>query len=287
MSSVDLVQMLIHAGANVNSANQDGRTALHLACRGGYLNIVRSLIAAGTNVNRRTQDGKTCLHVAVWRGHEPVVQELVKAGADVNIPDSEGCTPVYWAARSNYMAILTVLVCAGAKVNYRVKSQWTPLHMALHLGHIDVKKTVVSLLMENQHLSQQEREETLDMLVQAGYNIHKDTWTPSHPPSSSSSSSSSSSVSQGPKRRENKKDADSPAQLMARFVDRKKATIAKLTCLCRTRLRKRLSYCHKGRSITGGVAKLPLPSIMLDFLSFHGDASFTAPTKEGSGGLQR
>ena len=33
---------------------QDGRTALHMACRGGHTDIVQALISAGTSVNKRT-----------------------------------------------------------------------------------------------------------------------------------------------------------------------------------------------------------------------------------------
>ena len=40
--------------------------------------------------------------------------------------------------------------------------------------------------MDNQHITQQVRQDTLDMLILAGYNLHKDSWTP--PPSACSAS---------------------------------------------------------------------------------------------------
>lgn len=282
LSNVELVSMLIRAGADVNSINQDGRTALHLACRGGNVDIVRALIAAGTNTNKRTVDGKTCLQVAVWRGHEEIVVLLVEAGADVNIPDSDGCSPLYWAARSNYLSIMEMLIDAGAKVNFRVKSKWTPLHMALHLGHMDVvnclllhgaetnivvdSKSVVCLLIHNKHLTHQARLEALEMFIQAGYNIHKDSWTPASTilsPSSPSAALSSSVV----KTTNVLIDDD----LMVQWLEKKKEQLPRLTYLCRTRIRKRLIYCNKGKSIVNIVLKLPVPSILKNFVGFKGD----------------
>ncbi|KAK7464615.1 hypothetical protein BaRGS_00037854 [Batillaria attramentaria] len=285
MSSAELVEMLIRAGADANRTNQDGRTALHLACRGGHVDIVRSLIAAGTN------DGKTCLHVAVWRGHEDVVRLLVQSHADVNIPDSEGCTALYWAARSSYLPILKMLVASGAKVNYRVKSKWTPLHMALHLGHMTVvkylilqgaetnivveNKTVVSLLMGNEHLSPQVVRDTLDMFVRAGYNLNKDTWSP--PPVAASSKTGScnrtSDIDRG--------FAEFSKQSVLKWLESRRTEVPCLVALCRTRIRKRLSYCNKGRSIIPVLPKLPVPSLFIDYLGFQGDALLKPEPEKG------
>ncbi|KAK7477797.1 hypothetical protein BaRGS_00030980 [Batillaria attramentaria] len=268
MSSAELVEMLIRAGADANRTNQDGRTALHLACRGGHVDIVRSLIAAGTN------DGKTCLHVgslgADMKMWFDCWSSLMQTSTSLI---SEGCTALYWAARSSYLPILKMLVASGAKVNYRVKSKWTPLHMALHLGHMTVvkylilqgaetnivveNKTVVSLLMGNEHLSPQVVRDTLDMFVRAGYNLNKDTWSP--PPVAASSKTGScnrtSDIDRG--------FAEFSKQSVLKWLESRRTEVPCLVALCRTRIRKRLSYCNKGRSIIPVLPNCQCPHCLL------------------------
>ncbi|PVD39414.1 hypothetical protein C0Q70_02044 [Pomacea canaliculata] len=281
MDNADLVEMLIKAGANVNSTNKDGRTALHLACRGGNAEIVGKLIAAGCDVNKRTLDGKSCLHVAAWRGHEEVIRTLVKEGADVNIQDAEGCPPLYWAARSNHLNITQTLVEAGAKINYKVKDKWPPLQAALHHGHTTVarylilqgaetnvsiqNKNVLSLMISNKSIPQQGIQEMMELLVQAGYNLHRTSWTSSTVQSSTISKKTCLDLSQ--------KLADSPEQFLSTWLDRTKLCIPSLAQLCRARIRKRLNYCNCGRSIVRSLTFLPIPALLMDFLSLRDEPS--------------
>lgn len=120
-------------------------------------------------------------------------------------------------------------------------------------------KTVVSLLMENKHLSPEVVVETLKMFSQAGYNLHRDTWSPA----------SSASV-----KTDNAKPQNHPLDTVVKWLDKQRVDIPSLTCLCRTRVRKRLSFCNKGRSIASFLPQLPLPTILTDFLSFKGEAVF-------------
>ena len=198
------------------------------------------------------------------------------------------------------------------------------------MASVDVvlqNKTVVSMLMDNEHLTQQVRQDTLDMLVDAGYNLRKDPWTPTAAAPSASGVSrgaartmpsvapSASSVSRGAARTMSsvttsasdvphgvartvpaaaslpsgvsQQEAEgmdgeevtlSTAEVMARWLDKKKAVLPTLACLCRTRVRKRLSYCSKGRCIGEAVTRLPLPTLVLNYLTFQGDAAFHRKT---------
>lgn len=143
-------------------------------------------------------------------------------------------------------------------------------------------------MMDNQHLTQQVRQDTLDMLIQAGYNLHKDSWTP---PTSAPSTTglphrvaratpSSSTTQQGAQWMCGRKATVSPAEVMAKWLDKRKEDLPTLTCLCRTRVRKRLSYCNKGRSIVDLVPELPLPPILVSYLTFKGEAAFREDLQE-------
>ena len=53
----------------------------------GNLRMVRKMLARGLNVNYADYDGRTALHLAISNGHEEVVQYLVMHGANPNMKD--------------------------------------------------------------------------------------------------------------------------------------------------------------------------------------------------------
>jgi ankyrin repeat protein len=89
---------------NGRASNGDGgNTALWFAAGGpapNGLEVVRLLIAAGAEINRQCEHGRTALQMAAAWGHLDVVQLLMQHGADRTIRDGEGMTPLEMAARS-------------------------------------------------------------------------------------------------------------------------------------------------------------------------------------------
>ena len=64
------MEELLKSGCrSLEAKNQDGQTAVHLACQLNEDGILRKLIAARANVNCRDTEGNTPLHVsepALW-----------------------------------------------------------------------------------------------------------------------------------------------------------------------------------------------------------------------------
>jgi ankyrin repeat protein len=60
--------MLISSGANVQTANEDGRTALFAAAMHGDLAICKLLLARGADRSHRDSQGKTALDYAKQEG---------------------------------------------------------------------------------------------------------------------------------------------------------------------------------------------------------------------------
>ena len=73
---VELVEMLLNNGANVNAKNSYGVTALHIASREGHTDIVAMLLEKGADVNAKTNWGDTALMAASWKGHKEIVKLL-------------------------------------------------------------------------------------------------------------------------------------------------------------------------------------------------------------------
>jgi len=72
-------------------------TPLMLAAREGEPELAGVLIDAGADVNAAAGDGKTALAMAIFNGNYAVASLLVDRKADVNKADAQRFTPLFWA----------------------------------------------------------------------------------------------------------------------------------------------------------------------------------------------
>jgi len=132
--------------ADVNVAQVDGTTALHWAVEQDDLEIVDLLLRAGARVSARTREGVTPLQLAAINGSAPMLDRLLKAGADPNAAlTPAGDTALMMAARTGKTDAIRVLAEAGANVN--AKEGWggtTPLMWAVSEGHGEAAKVLIA-----------------------------------------------------------------------------------------------------------------------------------------------
>jgi ankyrin repeat protein len=94
----ETVRLLIEAGADVHSADDDGRTLLHIAAPHKTAEIMKLLLKAGIEVDRATKGtNETALHLAAQRGGKAVVEALLEAGAAPKRKGLKGKDAVQWA----------------------------------------------------------------------------------------------------------------------------------------------------------------------------------------------
>jgi len=74
--------MLIAEGAEMNARNADGNNALWLACVGRHLDVMDLLVDAGIEIDNRNDNGATPLMYASSAGLAGVVERLLARGAD-------------------------------------------------------------------------------------------------------------------------------------------------------------------------------------------------------------
>jgi ankyrin repeat protein len=91
-----IVKILIEMGVDINSVDNQGKTALMHASKFGNDSIVELLVKNGADVNIKNNKNRTALIYGAWRSHgekcENIVKTLLDAKADVNIIDNSNST---------------------------------------------------------------------------------------------------------------------------------------------------------------------------------------------------
>jgi len=95
-NSLEIVTLLLNAGASALAQDQRGTTALMNAL--DHPDIVYLLLAHGADVNARTKSQATALMYAAGRHHPELIKMLVDKGADINAQDNDGSTPLMYTS---------------------------------------------------------------------------------------------------------------------------------------------------------------------------------------------
>jgi ankyrin repeat protein len=82
------LRRLIATGADVDSLDRYGQTALMLAARDGHTEAVRILLEAGAALDHTAKYHLSALMLAVINDRHAIVEALVSAGADIRIRGS-------------------------------------------------------------------------------------------------------------------------------------------------------------------------------------------------------
>ncbi|CAI5738086.1 unnamed protein product [Hyaloperonospora brassicae] len=110
------------------------RTPLHWAAVSGALEVVNILLEAGADSNFQDARGRSPLHWAARLNKTDVVRSLLKAGADPKLVDLDYMTPLMCAANGldATRELVGILTSAGADINYQLPTTGdTALHVAV------------------------------------------------------------------------------------------------------------------------------------------------------------
>ncbi|MBO9496644.1 ankyrin repeat domain-containing protein [Thalassotalea sp. G20_0] len=162
---IDCAQALIDHQADVNAADQEGRTPLHIAAENGNVQCLKWLVTHGASVNATNKKGETPLHIATQIGVVEARQQwaamgrnidesyddgrifqqytskkendtgclkelLANSEVDINAIDNGGVTPLMIAALWGKSERLKWLLDAGADINTTDHLHWKALYFA-------------------------------------------------------------------------------------------------------------------------------------------------------------
>jgi hypothetical protein len=119
-----IADILISQGANVDSKNSHGETALHLAARFGHLDVVKMLLAHGADINVQSNSRS----------------ESNMSNADFNV----GWTPLHEAAEQGELEAVRMLLLHKAKAHLTTKNGKTARDRARQSGHTEITKMLSS-----------------------------------------------------------------------------------------------------------------------------------------------
>jgi ankyrin repeat protein len=142
-SNLDLVNVLISAGASPNSVNSTGETPLMHLRSDAPVEFVHQLIELGFDVKARDNSGRSVLMTIARFSNLAVVKELIDAGAKIDERDNEGNTVLMGAAENSDTSILKFLIKSGASLDRKNDDGKSALMIAAREGHGENLKALI------------------------------------------------------------------------------------------------------------------------------------------------
>ena len=151
---VSILESLVASGAVIDSVDDKGWTPLMHAASNGNSEAAKFLLECKASVTHIDTEGKSALHLCCKGGHAAIIPLLVSAGADINLRDKTdsdsggnngGRTPLMYAVRRGDAT--KALLKFGPDVNIVDKKEQSALMLAVS-GYSDKKADIVEMLLK-------------------------------------------------------------------------------------------------------------------------------------------
>jgi len=117
---------------------------LHIAARFGSLEIVQLLVGNGADLEDQNDEGNQAIHLAAYLDHVAVVQFLVeqaqrnKRSSCIASRGKSGFTPLHFAVSSSCLSVMLYLLDHNADIDATDDDGNTALHIAVQFGHFSM-----------------------------------------------------------------------------------------------------------------------------------------------------
>lgn len=162
-----ILQQFIDRGWDINATDDQGETALHLACLEGHGTIVEMLLAAGAKLDRLSASGDSPLLQALRQSDLGVVAQLLGQGADPNLGEGDE-RPLLAACRCGDAELVDRLLQAGANPNLVYENGQSALAKVADQGNL----VLIDLLLQAGAAVNQADPRGITPLMWASYRGH-------------------------------------------------------------------------------------------------------------------
>ena len=131
---------------NIDHTNEEGKTALMLACERGHEDIVHSLLSAGANVNIQDNKGWTALMIAIEHNHTSIIHMLLQANANPHLKKLNGSNALMMTSGNGNYEVVELLISKGVDYKYQREDGANAFMLACQNGHTQI----VELLLKEQ-----------------------------------------------------------------------------------------------------------------------------------------
>uniref|UniRef100_A0AAY4ASW9 Ion transport domain-containing protein n=1 Tax=Denticeps clupeoides TaxID=299321 RepID=A0AAY4ASW9_9TELE len=132
--NIEVIKLCILKGAKIDQKQCDKSTALHFACTQGAIEAVRLMVSSYSNVeeiiNIRDGANQTPLHRATIFDHADLAEYLISKGADIDCVDCKGLSPLLVATSCGAWKTVAFLLSKGANMKTKDKEGRNFLHLA-------------------------------------------------------------------------------------------------------------------------------------------------------------
>uniref|UniRef100_A0A7S1MDK6 Ankyrin repeat protein n=1 Tax=Neobodo designis TaxID=312471 RepID=A0A7S1MDK6_NEODS len=135
-----LVKAIESKKYNLNAIDDDGYTALYVACmKAATTPMIPHLIVGGAQPDVKGSDKETPLYIACFNGNLEAAQRLLQGKANVNETNgADKDTALHAAAKFGFVDVVELLIASNANLNFRNARQETPLFYAAKAGRVEV-----------------------------------------------------------------------------------------------------------------------------------------------------
>ncbi|XP_072520453.1 death-associated protein kinase 1 isoform X3 [Salminus brasiliensis] len=141
---VETLKYLHEKKCPLDIQDKSGETALHVAARYGNVDVVQYLCSIHANPDLTDREQETPLHCAAWHGYSAVARALCEVGCDVNARNREGESSLLTASARGFRDIVECLLEHGADMDSTDKDGHIALHLAVRRCQIEVVKCLLS-----------------------------------------------------------------------------------------------------------------------------------------------
>lgn len=149
--NVSLVKSLLNKGADINTENNYGGSALTVSLRNNRKTLAKFLIEKGIDIHKieripGEEDEpyyKSAFIIATEQNDTEMMRLLLKKGAKISYQPGCDGSPMLTASKNNNVEAIKLLIEMGADVNEKVRGGDTPLLNAVCYNSLEVAKILI------------------------------------------------------------------------------------------------------------------------------------------------